>query len=103
MAQFHETSAFRKWSNLAVAIMPNHFHIVVGVQGDPDPSNVLRDFKSYGSRVLNRRWGKPKSGTWWTESGSKRKLRDDSAVRMAIGYVRDQPNPLLVWLAEGYL
>jgi hypothetical protein len=70
----------------------------VGVPGDPDPSDILGDFKGYGSRPLNRRWGKPPSGTWWTEGGSKRKLPDEQAVGGAIRYVRDQPNPLAVWL-----
>ena len=36
LAQFQETAEYRKWQLLAVAIMPNHFHIVVRVEGDPD-------------------------------------------------------------------
>jgi REP element-mobilizing transposase RayT len=102
LAQFQETAGYRHWLLLAVGIMVNHIHIVVGVPGDPDPEDLLRDFKSYGSRSLNRRWGKPVSDTWWTESGSKRKKEGEEAVRAAIQYVRDQPNPLLIWVAEGY-
>src|SRR5262249_45932657 len=34
LAQFQETALFRKWSLSAIAIMFNHFHIVVGVFGD---------------------------------------------------------------------
>ncbi len=100
--QFHETAGYRHWLLLAVAIMANHAHLVVGVPGDPDPSDILGDFKSYGSRALNRRWGKPASATWWTESGSKRKLPDEAAVRAAIQYVKQQECPLVVWVAEGY-
>ena len=99
LAQFQETAEYRHWRLLAVAIMPNHFHIVVGVQGDPDANTLLRDFKSYASRALNRRWGKPDSETWWTESGSRRKLPNEEAVRQAIEYVRNQPNALLVRIA----
>ena len=84
------SSRSRSWRTTA--------HLVVGVPGDPDPSDVLGDFKSYGSRPLNRRWGKPASGTWWTEGGSKRKKADDAATLQAIRYVRDQENPLVVWL-----
>ncbi|MGC1272772.1 MAG: hypothetical protein WBC44_03630 [Planctomycetaceae bacterium] len=80
--------------------MACHVHLVVGVPGDPDPETLLRDFKSYGSRALTRRWQKPASGTWWTESGSKRKKEGAAALRSAIEYVRDQPNPLIVWLAD---
>jgi REP element-mobilizing transposase RayT len=99
LAQFQETAASRGWQLLAVAIMANHFHIVVGVPGDPDPADLLRDFKSYGSRALNRRWSKPASGTWWSESGSRRKPPDEAAVLAAVRNVREQPSPLVVWVA----
>jgi REP element-mobilizing transposase RayT len=98
--QFQQTASVRRWSLLAVAIMARHIHLFVGVPGDPEPEGLLRDFKSYGSRALNRCWPKPASGTWWTESGSKRKKEAEAAIRAAIKYVRDQPNPLIVWLAE---
>ena len=45
LAQFQETARIRGWQLLAVAIMRNHVHIVVGVPGDPDPEDLLRDFK----------------------------------------------------------
>ena len=96
--QFQETAAHRKWHIFAVAIMPNHVHVVVGVKGDPDPAIVLKAFKSYGSRALNQEWPKPQNGTWWTESGSRRKLPDNSAVTRAVEYVAEQRSPLLVWV-----
>jgi len=98
LSQFQETATYRKWSLRAAAIMNNHIHIVVTVPGDPSPSDVLGDFKSYGSRALNRRWGRRPNGTWWTESGSKRKLPGESAVTAAVAYVRRQPQPLVVWI-----
>lgn len=96
--QFHETARFRYWRLCAAAIMRNHFHIVVGVPGDPAPGKILGDFKSYGSRSLNRAFGKPASDTWWTEAGSKRKLKNNDAVIAAVIYVRDQFRPLVVWI-----
>jgi hypothetical protein len=97
-AQFQETVRFRRWSIEAVAIMFNHFHLVVGVLGDPKPGKILGDFKSWGTRALSQRFGEPPSKTWWTERGSKRKLRDEEALRRAIHYVLyEQPNPLLTW------
>src|SRR5205823_9258660 len=85
----------------AVAIMFNHFHIVVGVMGDPKPSKILGDFKSWGTRRLSERFGSPASETWWTEHGSKRKLRDEAALSAAIHYVLyEQPNPLITWSPE---
>lgn len=95
LAQFQETANYRNWLLIGVAVMNSHVHIVVGV-GDPDPETILRDFKAYGSRRLNRRWEKPKSETWWTESGSKRRLKTDDSILRATRYVRDQEGPLLV-------
>jgi REP element-mobilizing transposase RayT len=78
--------------------MHNHFHIVVGVNGDPSPSKILGDFKSWGTRKLSAKFGAPASETWWTGSGSKRKLKDESARKAAIEYVLyKQPNPLVTW------
>src|SRR5262245_34351193 len=41
LAQFHETGTCRGWQNLGIAIMANHIHIVLGVPGDPDPSEMI--------------------------------------------------------------
>ena len=97
LEQFRETARYRGWEILAASIMPSHVHLVVGVPGDPDPAGLLRDFKSYGSRCLNERWGaRPKS--WWTESGSQRPLKTEAGVNGAVDYVlHRQPNPLLTW------
>jgi REP element-mobilizing transposase RayT len=80
--------------------MSNHLHLLVGVMGDPDPSALLRDFKSYASRSLNREYGKPASGTWWTEQGSKRKVKNSSHFENARNYILRQPAPLAIWENE---
>lgn len=99
--QFKETSAFRGWELLSVAVMSNHVHWVVGI-GDDDHGRVgLQSLKAYGSRVLNQRWGQPPSGTWWTSKGSARVLKDERALRDACEYVAyRQPGPLCVWVTE---
>jgi REP element-mobilizing transposase RayT len=97
-----ETSAFRGWELLAAAVMANHVHLCVGVAGDPDPSAVLHSFKSYASRALNRRWPKPSSGTWWTESGSRRPLRGGGAVLGVVHYILHQERPLVDWCPEHF-
>jgi REP element-mobilizing transposase RayT len=97
LEQFQQTAAHRNWKLCAAAVMANHAHIVVGVPGDPDPEDLLRDFKAYASRTLNGRWSRPTSETWWTESGSKRKLPDENAVLSAIRYVEQQHAPLALW------
>ena len=99
--QFQKTATYRNWGLCAVAVMANHVHLVVVVKDDPDPERLLHSFKSYASRALNNRWRKPINGTWWTVSGSKRKLPDKQAVVAAIQYVLNQGNPLVIWEKPG--
>ena len=50
-------------------------------------------------RALKKIRPLPASG-FWTAKGSKRKLKDDDAVRDGVIYVvRKQPNPLATWYA----
>jgi REP element-mobilizing transposase RayT len=100
LEQFHETAQYRGWVLASVAVMGDHVHLVVLVPGDPEPESMLHAFKSYGSRRLNRTYGKRE---WWTASGSTRKLPDENAIRAAVRYVRDQSHPLRVEVDEGWL
>jgi REP element-mobilizing transposase RayT len=102
LEQFKETATFRGWLLVAAAVMANHCHVVVGVLGDPEPDTMLRDFKSYASRRLNKHWPRPTSGTWWTESGSRRRLKDELAILGATRYIRDQEYPLAVWIDPAF-
>jgi REP element-mobilizing transposase RayT len=102
LKQFQETARHRRWLLAAAAIMRNHFHAVVGVEGDPDPETLLRDLKSYASRALNKRWTRPVNGTWWTESGSRRKLGDMLAVTSGVQYVKEQEFPLAMLIADEF-
>lgn len=97
LEQFLETARARAWQIEACAILTNHVHLVFGVPGDPDPSDMLRDWKSYGSRKLNGKWQRPASGTWWETRGSKRALKTAAALKRAIQYVLNQENALLIW------
>jgi REP element-mobilizing transposase RayT len=94
--QLRETAGHRGWRLLALAVMANHAHVVVGVPGDPDPEKLLGDFKAWGTRRLNSGWGRREH--WWTQSGSRRPKKTAAALRAALEYVRDQPNALVVWL-----
>ena len=100
LGQSQETAQVRGWELEAIAIMRNHIHLVAGAPQEIGGDKLLKDFKAYGSRALNRKWPRPKSGTWWTESGSRRRLPGDRAARAAVRYVIRQSNPLLVWAAE---
>jgi REP element-mobilizing transposase RayT len=101
--QFLETVQFRGWELHATSIMANHVHAVVEAAGEVPSTKILGDLKSYASRALNRRWARPISGTWWTESGSRRPLRDEFARVGAVLYVVTRQHcPLVVWYAPGY-
>ena len=96
--QIQATAEHRHWKLFAVAVMANHVHVVVGVPGDPDPSTLLRDLKSYGARELNRISPAHDRQRWWTKSGSTRILPDETAILAAIRYVEDQDWPLALWI-----
>ena len=100
LAQLHETATFRGWILDAVAVVANHVHVVFGVPGDPDPSEMLKSWKSYASRALNRLGVKPNAPRWFADGGSKQPLREDEDRKGAIRYVRDQSGALTVWLSE---
>lgn len=101
--QFLETAAYRGWVLGAVSIMENHVHLVVEPPasaggGIAMKSQLLRDFKGYGSRRLNRLFGEREAGTWWSDGGSARIVKNKAT---AIHYVcHCQPWPLVVWSRE---
>jgi REP element-mobilizing transposase RayT len=98
LEQFQETATYRKWELHAVSIMFNHVHLVVEAPPAIGKSELLRDFKSYGSRRLNHEFGRRESGTWWSDGGSCRPVRH---VPSAIFYVcHRQPCPLVIWSRE---
>ena len=45
LAQFQETANYRGWTLGAVAIMANHFHMVVQVEDDPALARFWRTSK----------------------------------------------------------
>lgn len=99
--QFIETASHRGWELHAASVMSNHFHLVVTAKTEILTDAMLRDFKAYASRALNRRWSKPTSGTWWTASGSRRRLPDERAIEAAIQYVLNQHKPLAIHPLSG--
>ncbi len=97
LVQFQETAQYRQWTLLAAAVMATHCHLVTDAPAVTKSEDILGDYKSYGSRRLNRIGHRPISGTWWTESGSRRPLRTEAAILGAVGYTLDQELPILVW------
>lgn len=100
--QFLETVAFRQWILHAASIMSNHFHAIVEAPDAVCSDDILGDLKSYASRRLNKTFGKPISGTWWTASGSKRPLRELDRLFVVIRYVLNQHRFLTRFLHPNY-
>ena len=96
--EFQRAVAYRNWTLHGLAIMPNHFHILLEVRDDAEPAKVAGELKSYGSRRLNTVFGKPDSGTWWTAGSSVRRKKAD-AIPNIIRYIKNQHDPLLIWIA----
>ena len=102
LSQLHETSRLRGWIIHSVAIMANHWHAVVSASDLVRSEKILADLKSYGSRRLNQQWSRPASKTWWTESGSRRRLADEPNVEAAVRYVAEQEHPLVIWISPEF-
>lgn len=97
LAQFQETARIRQWPLHAVSIMPNHVHWTVEVHPEFDKPDILKPFKEWASKRLNRLFGKRMSETWWTEKGSCRPLKELPAANFYV--LHRQPWPLVVWSA----
>jgi hypothetical protein len=80
---------------------PRHRNNGPGTPNDHDVPGLrdsIQTRKSYASRRLNSQWQRPASKTWWTESGSKRKLKNEDAILATAKYIRDQEFPLAVYV-----
>jgi len=99
--QFQETVSHRHWIMYGAAIMPNHVHVLLETSGDTVPEKAAGDLKSFGSLRLNRVFGKPESGTWWT-SGSSIRRKTAESIPDVIRYIKNQHNALLIWIAPEY-
>jgi hypothetical protein len=98
LAQLKETSSQRGWILRYASIMRNHAHWIALIPYELTEAKALADYKAYGSRALNREFGVPQSGTWWTSKGSKRLLTDDASLSAALHYVlHQQPGSLISW------
>jgi REP element-mobilizing transposase RayT len=95
--QFQETAKYRGYRLFAVAVMANHVHWLVMMPEELHGNRGVQDFKSYGSRILNTRFSRPRSGTWWTSKGSARLKFGKDAHLEAIDNVKKQEFALIIW------
>ncbi|MFT5423176.1 MAG: REP element-mobilizing transposase RayT [Phycisphaerales bacterium] len=74
----------RGWPLFAPSVLSNHAHVVVRVDGPPEP--VMQQLKSWSTRIL-REHGH--LGPVWTRHGSTKYLWDQHSVNRAVLYVRE--------------
>jgi len=87
-----EVCRFREWPLIALHIRCSHLH---GVVDSPEPSAVLRDWKSYSTRALRLLPSEPKDQLYWTRGGSTNPLKSASAIKAAVDYVLAQQGDAL--------
>jgi REP-associated tyrosine transposase len=46
----------QKWSVKMLLLMPDHLHMLVGITGNADLSNLVRDFKHITAKIARIRW-----------------------------------------------
>jgi REP element-mobilizing transposase RayT len=93
LAAIREVCEYRKWKLYAVHVRSNHVHIVVA--GTATPERMMRDFKAYASRALNRIHQRRK---YWARHGSTKYLFSELSVEQSIQYtLHEQGTPMACW------
>jgi REP element-mobilizing transposase RayT len=96
-----EDCLHRLWNLLAAHVRTNHAHVIV--EAEATPEKIMNDFKSYGSRALNKLGRDGADRKRWAHHGSTRWLWNDQDVRDAIRYVIDeQGEPMAFFVTETF-
>jgi REP element-mobilizing transposase RayT len=83
-----EVCQHRQWHLQAVNVRPNHVHVVV--TGDNNPDKIMGDFKASATRKLRDSNPGYQDRKIWTEGGSMRYLWNETSVIAACEYVQNQ-------------
>jgi REP element-mobilizing transposase RayT len=95
-----EACALHGWNLLAAHVRSNHVHTVVDAEVSPE--RVMRDFKAYASRCLNRMKVDEPNRKRWARHGSTRWLWKSQNVSAAIQYVvAEQGDAMSVFESHG--
>jgi putative transposase len=84
--------AAQKWYVKILLLMPDHLHMLVGVPGDDDLSNLVRDFKRITAKIARIRWQR---------NFFDHRLRHDESEAEKFEYIRQ--NPVRAGLTRGRL
>jgi len=78
------------WTLHACAAGPDHVHVVLATQHDPDTARRL--LKRWLGQAMSEQWdlGDGPDRTWWAEGGSTKPICDEVYLENAVRYVLRQ-------------
>jgi putative transposase len=74
--------ASQQWYLKYLLLMPDHLHMLIGVPGDAQLSNLIRDFKRITTRIR---------GIDWQRNFFDHRLRHDESENEKVAYIRENP------------
>jgi putative transposase len=74
--------ASHRWYLKLLLLMPDHLHMLIGVPGDAQLSNLIRDFKKITTRIAN---------IAWQRNFFDHRLRHGESLDEKVAYIRENP------------
>jgi len=71
-----------KWHMKVLLLMPDHLHMLVGIPGEANLSNLVRDFKRITTRI---------TGIQWRRNFFDHRLRHDESEAEKFEYICQNP------------
>jgi REP element-mobilizing transposase RayT len=71
-----------RWFLKIFLLMPDHLHMLIGIPGDAELSNLIRDFKRVTARIAN---------IDWQRGFFDHRLRNDESEDEKAAYIRNNP------------
>src|SRR5438067_4488055 len=77
--RYHTT---RRWYLRLLLLMPDHLHMLVGIEGEDSLSKIIRDFKRATARF---------AGVSWQRNFFDHRIRQDESLQQKEDYIRENP------------
>ena len=77
--RYHAT---RRWYLTLLLLMPDHLHMLVGIEGEDSLSKIIRDFKRATARF---------AGVTWQRNFFDHRIRQDESLQQKEDYIRENP------------
>ncbi len=74
---------------VSYVVMPNHVHVLFRPLGDHTVGDIVKSWKSFSAREVNKRLGK--SGALWMDDYWDRLMRNEDHFKQARNYIRNNP------------